>query len=594
MAGTTLEEVIGMKKICSLAFKALRLTDKPYHVEETRSSSEIFISFQGSWSVNEWFAGNPFGETKIDLQLFPSLRSIGNDEAALVNEAFLNKFKAILGSSSLENEVQKAVTNKKKIVFTGHSSGAPIAILAALWALDKYRNPNTSQIPLLCVTFGSPLVGDRIFSHAMRREKWSDYFINFVTRYDIVPRILLAPLSSIQQNLEPILQFLNPQSQNFKNEFIGRSNETWNFYFTVMKNAATITSHAACNLMHSTNLLVETISNFIELSPYRPFGTYIFITENSKLILLKNPDAVLQLLFYSSQLSNGAEGAQVAYRSLQNHLSYETELQGSNVVYLDQLEKLPLSTEGSDGSINTALNDLGMSTRARLCLRAAGELEMQKTRNQDKIDKRINDVEKALSDLKDYKEVCEGKKVGYYDAFKLQNDEKDFRSNVRRLELAGIWDEIVEMLKRYELPDEFEGRKGWIEIGTKFRRLVEPLDISNYYRHLKNEDTGAYMKKARPKRYRYTQRWLEHAGRMPTGACSESTFWAEVEELSIKTNNNRLFEDVKKDVVQLEKELEKWIHDKVLSKDVFVKGSTFVKWWKTLPPQHQSGSCIKR
>ncbi|KAJ7956300.1 Enhanced disease susceptibility 1 [Quillaja saponaria] len=599
MAGTTLEETTGMKKelikkICYLALKALKLTGKPYHVEKTICSSETIISFQGSWSVNDWFARNPFGETKVDLQLFPSLRSIGNDEAALVNEAFLNKFKQILGGSALGNVVQKAVTNKKKIVFTGYSSGAPIAILATLWALDKYRNPNTSQIPLLCVTFGSPLVGDRIFSHAMRRDKWSDYFINFVARYDIVPRILLAPLSSIQQNLEPVLQFLNPQSQNFKNEFIGRSNETRNFYLTVMKNAATITSHAACNLMHSTNLLVEAIGNFIELSPYRPFGTYIFCTENGKLILMKNPDAVLQLFFYSSQLSNESEGQEVAYRSLQNHLNYKSELlKGSKVVYLDQPEKLPLSAKDSYGNNNSAFNDLGMSTRARLCLRAAGELEMQKTRNQDKIGKRINDVEKALSDLKDYKEVCEGKKVGYYDAFKLQNDEKDFLSNVKRLELAGIWDEIIEMLKRYELPDELEGREEWIKLGTKFRRLVEPLDIANYYRHLKNEDSGAYMKKARPKRYRYTQRWLEHAVRMPTGACSESTFWAEVEELSIKTNNKRPFEDVKKDVVQLEKKLEKWIHDEVLSKDIFVKGSTFVKWWKTLPPQHQSGSCIK-
>ncbi|MED6203495.1 Protein eds1L, partial [Stylosanthes scabra] len=61
------------------------------------------------------------------------------------------------------------------------------------------------------------------------------------------------------------------------------------------------------------------------------------------------------------------------------------------------------------------------------------------------------------------------------------------------------------MLKRYELPDEFEGKKEWIELGTSFRRLVEPLDIANYYRHLKNEDTGPYMIKARPKRYRYTQ-----------------------------------------------------------------------------------------
>lgn len=96
-----------------------------------------------------------------------------------------------------------------------------------------------------------------------------------------------------------------------------------------------------------------------------------------------------------------------------------------------------------------------------------------------------------MRELEDYKALCEinnGK--GYYDAFKVQQDEKDFQANVKRLVLAGIWDEIIEMLKKYELPDEFEGKEDWIILGTRFRRLVEPLDIANYYRHLKHEDTG--------------------------------------------------------------------------------------------------------
>lgn len=52
-------------------------------------------------------------------------------------------------------QVDEAMTKQKQIVFTGHSSGASAAILAALWALDEY-----------------------IFSHATRRENWSRYFIH--------------------------------------------------------------------------------------------------------------------------------------------------------------------------------------------------------------------------------------------------------------------------------------------------------------------------------------------------------------------------------------------------------------------------------
>lgn len=227
------------------------------------------------------------------------------------------------------------------------------------------------------------------------------------------------------------------------------------------------------------------------------------------------------------------------------------------------------------------------STRARLCLRAAGELEGQKIRNQEKIDSNQESIREGLNKIQEYQTKCEARRVGYYDAFKLQKDIHDFNANVKRLELVGIWDEIVEMLKRYELPDGFEGRKEWIELGTRFRRLVEPLDIANYYRHLKHEDTGPYLNSARPRRYRFIQRWLEHSEKMAAGTCSESCFWAEVEEISSVP-----FGDVVEKVVRLEKLAAKWLSEGKLSKDVFFEESTFEKWWKTLPSKHRLESCI--
>ncbi|KAI9100944.1 hypothetical protein K1719_024068 [Acacia pycnantha] len=94
-------------------------------------------------------------------------------------------------------------------------------------------------------------------------------------------------------------------------------------------------------------------------------------------------------------------------------------------------------------------------TRARLCLRAAGQLEKQKYRNEAKIDKAK--AESIRRELEEYREISRIQGVGYYDAFKLQKDSKDFQANVKRLVLAGVLDEIIEMLKRYGLPDEFEG-----------------------------------------------------------------------------------------------------------------------------------------
>ena len=229
-----------------------------------------------------------------------------------------------------------------------------------------------------------------------------------------------------------------------------------------------------------------------------------------------------------------------------------------------------------------------------MCLCAAGELEKRKIGNKESIDLKKPDIERAMKFLEeDYQLNGRHRGLGCYDAFKLHETPKDFEANVKRLELAGIWDEIIEMLKRYELPDTFEGLTDWVLLGTRYRRLVEPLDIANYYRHLKNEDTKAYMIRGRPKRYRFTQRWREHAERLPAESSGESCFWAEVEELRIKTSSKEGFAPFKDKVLQLEEQAKKWINDKVLDKDVLMENSTFVVWWKKQPEPHKLASCIK-
>jgi enhanced disease susceptibility 1 protein len=263
------------------------------------------------------------------------------------------------------------MTEGKQVVFAGHSSGAVLAILATFWALEENLNSTkTHQIQQkspMCVTFGSPLIGNHIFSHASNRENWSRYFIHFVMRYDIVPRIFLAPFSSIEKLFSSVLQLLTPNNSSepsFTQDSIEDS-VTSEFYSTVMRNVATVTSHVACKIMGSTNLLLETMTNFVELSPYRPFGTYIFCDGNGQLIVVKNSDAVLQLMFHIAQLRDLKQLSEVANKSILQHLAYEAELEESlgmqNVVYLNKLDSLPLSAnDGPDTDIAAALDSLGL------------------------------------------------------------------------------------------------------------------------------------------------------------------------------------------------------------------------------------------
>ncbi|XP_072093862.1 protein EDS1L isoform X3 [Arachis hypogaea] len=489
-----------IKKACALAFKAHKSPKKYYLLEKKNRSwleaDLIIISFHGSWASSDWFVDKSYGVTKINQQLFPSLKSIGNDEAALVNEAFQLRFESILSNSSLKHEP--------------------------------------------------------IFSS--------------------------------------ILQLFNPKSKSS-----GTDSETdrviSEFYSTVMRNTATVTSYVISNLMDDTNLLLETLPNLVDLSPYRPFGNFIFCAADQPPVVVRNSDVVLQLLFYTARINDMSEVSDVSKKSIMQHLRYEVEFQQSfeisNVVYLDQLEELSLAADGDSFG-------LFQDTKARLRLRAAGEWQKQKYKNEEKVNREFNEKAAAtMKHLKDYKETCE---ISYYDAFKVHKDERDFKANVKRLELAGVWDHIMEMLKKYELPDEFESKAEWIERGTMYRTLVEPLDVANYYRHFKDKDGGPYMDKgSRPKRYRYLQRWLEHAGRMKSeDDYSESCFWAELEELWKEINdNNGSFEDVKERVLKLETRIKEWFEKGKLDKDVLFEGSTLVNWWKALPPNHKKESPIR-
>ncbi|XP_039163893.1 protein EDS1L-like [Eucalyptus grandis] len=470
------------------------------------------------------------------------------------------RFVRILEDSSrtLRKEVEKAKNENKQMIFTGHSSGGPIAIFATVWFLEEHKRSLKKEIPrVFCLTFASPLTTDRTFCHAIGREGWSDYFVHFVMKLDIIPRILLAPSSSVEGLLKEIHNFKNPHHKPILEDLIPS-------FVNVRKHASCVANYAACALTGTKHTLFDTMSRFIKLSPYSPCGKYFFCTETHVLVVVENPDAVLQLLFYSLHIKFDPELKKIAEESLKACWRYKDALDKSlaqpSVVSLD-LQELPLSSN------DDTLNDLNLGTSARLCLRAAGESEKKKLDNLQKIKDKMGTKNKALDALEIYS------KGGYYDAFKLQKEEEDFRVNVKRLELADIWDEIIEMLRQEELPDIFEAAEEWEALGTRFRRLVEPIDIANYYRHSKDGVSGPYMGEGRPSRYKYTQRWREHAKQLPKGSCGESCFWAEVEELNLASANEK-----RQKALELKEKLKQWHEKGEIREDASTKDTALVKW----------------
>nr|AVT42365.1 enhanced disease susceptibility 1 [Triticum aestivum] len=557
--------------------------------------------FPPTWSAAGWMPSSPdaggrapFGDAEVHPALFPSLRSVGSGVPARASAAFVAAFRGLLDGSPLQTEVSKAVAEEKRVVFTGHSSGGSIATLAAIWFLENCtRRGSVNQAQPFCVTFGAPLVGDNVFNHAVRREGWSQCILHFIMPLDIIPRIPLAPLASSREQIQSVLDWLSPHSPNFSP--VGNSLVIPEFYETLLRSTLSIASYEACSFMGCTSSILGTLTYFIELSPYRPCGTYLFLTSTDQLIVLTNSDAVLQLLFYCLQLDPQQQLLDAAARSLSAHWEYESIKQSvmQEIGCVDYLRAISSSLLGTQMN-GTAIGGLELSKEAMLSLAAAAQWEKQREINQAKIDANCSKIQEALKSLNEYKRTCELHEVSYYDSFKLQREVHDFNSNVRRLELAGFWDEIIEMLRRRELPDAFEGREEWVNLGTSYRRLVEPLDIANYYRHSKNEDTGSYLSKGRPRRYKYTQKWREQSHRIPLGSSLESCFWAMSEELQAEMINGKSFEDLKDRVGKLESDALGWFTSGNLGRDVFLSSSSFVIWWKTLPEQHRSASCIAR
>lgn len=253
-------------------------------------------------------------------------------------------------------------------------------------------------------------------------------------------------------------------------------------------------------------------------------------------------------------------------------------------------------------------------------------MKQQRTKVSKLEDEVMVKIKRAVDELEKYRSQCLIFGIGYYDAFKIkQRRELDFKANLLRLELAGCWDKIKQMIWvaqdsvdkfsfKNELPDDFQSREEWIRLGTHYRLLVEPLDIANYYRLGYNEDsTGHYLVNGRPSRYKILQKWLEDSEEnnqsipqttgtdQPTMFTQDSCFWAYVEEISCLMHNNNLKDEdksngmIKSKCQEFEERVGRLIDSNGLCMEELLTGeSTFkmvVKWlWKHKTPEQKASS----
>jgi hypothetical protein len=146
--------------------------------------TQLWVTFKGSSSVDDFFDGVRCGKTKIRLPNHPKLEDI------YLHTGFVEQFMSVQGAMELDiMRTINARTNIREIIFTGHSRGQSNAQIAGLYfgSLLKIDFP---KIKIKIIGFGGPRSGSGE-DFEMAFSTCIDEHVRIINEDDIVP--LLPP-----------------------------------------------------------------------------------------------------------------------------------------------------------------------------------------------------------------------------------------------------------------------------------------------------------------------------------------------------------------------------------------------------------------
>ncbi|XP_014512580.1 senescence-associated carboxylesterase 101 isoform X1 [Vigna radiata var. radiata] len=422
------------------------------------------------------------------------------------------------------DELKSKISSSHPLIITGHGVGGAIASLFTVLLLESIGSGKKRP---LCITFGSPLIGDKKLQEAISRSSiWSSCFLHVVSYKDSLPKKL---------NSQPV--------------------------------------------------------------DYMPFGTFLFCSDTGA-TCFGNPESVLELLV--SSINDQSQGFEVAdYGKLVKNLNCKAickdfSLQGMNLTH------------------STSLN---ASIRLQLCAALGLTSNMQQLQHQNidinalvtklerlenkfmfqkmKFDpsKKLNVMKIDMAKLEWYKKHCKSQGSGYYDCFKrgvstIDQDAVQWQKNLRN-----YWSDMVEEAEMKPQTEAAAFRTRWLFSGTNYRRMVEPLDIAEYYANGLRKD---YEAKGRSRHYVVLEKWLEEDKKEKSDSegktkknvelilTIDSCFWAKLEEALLLCGE---LDNLKENVEAKGKllEFENYVYESLkkyeVSPEIFLKGSSYMTWW---------------
>ncbi|GLJ42030.1 hypothetical protein SUGI_0870260 [Cryptomeria japonica] len=296
--------------------------------------------------------------------------------------------------------------------------------------------------------------------------------------------------------------------------------------------------------------LLDNVKCLGKSSPYKPFGIYM-ICSTQGVACIEDSQAALEMLILTLQ---STEENGIADALISEHKSYGDKLK--NVF------ESGYSTRASNIFPESSV-EMGIA----LQLEAMGFQTLTKS---------AFDALKKAADLKN----------------KHDMDIKDLNSKLSKNQSR-----LAEL--ECNCPVTSDTKTKWINAGTTYRRLVEPLDIANFY-HLHSDRGSCLSIKNRLLRHRVLEKWLDDKnqtriergrGRKKTrtkfaSLTEDSRFWARVEEADKDLTNlqpkkeQTIIAHLKKSLKDFEAYVSKMIKEKSISMEVFFEESGFMIWWK--------------
>ncbi|XP_050125364.1 lipase-like PAD4 isoform X3 [Malus sylvestris] len=514
----------------------------------------------------------------------------GEEEAVMVHAGLLKLFVSLRCSQTFQDQVSALIEKSKSIVITGHSIGGTTASLCALWLLSYLRSIS-STLPVLCITFGSPLLGNTSLSRAILRERWGGNFFHVVSKYDIMPRLLLAPIESCSTQ---VLHFLVQCFQRFRN--IGVHVQLRD------EEKAALSSFVSAYLRASSSQEGEereSSSSSSSSMSYCPFGSYLFCSQEGA-VCVENAESVMTMMHL---MFMPAEANPMC--CIQDHLNYGDYVDKISSQFLKtsfmQQDELPESSY--EAGVALALQSLGINSHepaaapAKECLKIARRLGRTQSLNCANLAVRLSKYTPHRAEIEWYMASCNesGEQLGYYDAFKQRDSsKKGNRVNMNRHMLAAFWDGVIKMMETNELPHDFHRRAKWVNASQFYKLLVEPLDIAEYYRTGMHRVKGHYLAHGRERRFEIFDRWWKEISINDqkqsrsrskfAGLTQDSCFWAKVEEAREWLTNFRSETDTRnlhflwENINKFDSHATSLVQRKEVSKDVLAKNSSYMKW----------------